>query len=157
LELRVEKKIAVPSKRMSSARRAYDLIRGYVNHGWDHLSETEEGAAQGELKEAMESLAPRSDPVTAAAPKGAAPVVEPEPITLEQARKLFDVSPNATSRQIVEVYDMLRETIDLGKFPEGSESWQRARMVGRRLDGARNILIQNIDPTVRRFERLEIE
>jgi hypothetical protein len=135
---------------MSTARRAYDLLRGYVSHGWDQLSGDEEKSANEELRNAIESPAPYQPSSTIHSQS------EP-PITLEQARRLFDVPPNATSQQITEVYDTLRATADLSKFQEGSDAWQRARQVGRRLDSARNILMDNIGPTVRRFERLEIE
>jgi hypothetical protein len=142
---------AVPSIRMSTARRAYDVLRGYVSHGWDQLTGDEEKSANDELLQAIESPVPNlKSQSSIQAPTEAA-------ITLDQARKLFDVPPNATSQQITEVYDALRSTADLSKFTEGTDAWQRARQVSRRLDAARNILMENIDPTVRRFERLEIE
>jgi hypothetical protein len=136
---------------MSSARRAYDIVRSYVSHGWDQLSDSEESSAERELKAAIESPAPYSS----GGPKDERRE-EPQ-ITLEMARKLFDLQPNATTKQITEAYDLLRSSTDLKRFPEGSDSWNRARLLGRRLDVARNILMDNVDPTVRRFERLEIE
>ena len=136
---------------MSSARRAYDVIRAYVSHGWEQFSDRDEAEAQDELRAAIENPLPPSGRVTRNDN-------QPEPtITLEAARKLFDLAPNAGTRQISDAYDSLRKATDPAKFTEGSDPWQRARLLARRLDAARNILMENVDPTVRRFERLEIE
>ena len=40
---------------MSSARRAYDLLRGYIAHEWERIQGVEEDFAEAELNEAIET------------------------------------------------------------------------------------------------------
>jgi hypothetical protein len=140
---------------MSEARRAYDILRGYVNYGWDHVAHREESDAEQELRTA---IATTIEPSPVPVPSYTSSVIPSESaITLDQARKLFEVSVHATSQQITQAYDELRMVADPSRFSEGSSAFHRARLLMRRLDAARNLLMENIDPTVRRFERLEIE
>jgi hypothetical protein len=78
-------------------------------------------------------------------------------LDLETARKLFDLPSHATSRQIELSYESLRGAVDPAHFAEGSAARIRAMDLQRRIDFARTLLLENIDPTVRRFERLEVE
>ena len=78
-------------------------------------------------------------------------------VTLEAARTLYGVKESATSKQIAAAYEELRLTADPTRFPEGSEARKRANQLMQRIVSARVVLLDNIDPTVRRFEGLEIE
>jgi hypothetical protein len=51
----------------------------------------------------------------------------------------------------------LIQTIDPQKFPAGSAARDRATQLRRRIEASKAVLLENIDPTVRRFEGLEIE
>ena len=137
---------------MSTGRRAFDIIRGYVNHGWDQIQGNEESNAEREFREAMASPGTQSTPTEVALPR------KPEaPMTLESAQKLLGLSPNATSKQIQSAHDELRGMVDPTKFPEGSLEQLRAKEVVRRLTVAKQTMEANVDPTVKRFERLEID
>ncbi len=125
------------------------MIRGYVNYGWDSLRGSEESEADKELREAIAQPSP-----TVATPTHRVP--EP-PITIDLARRLFDLQPNATSRQIQEAYDKLKSAVAPEKFAAGTEAYERSKQLLRRLDSAKQVLLDNMDPTVRRFEGLEIE
>lgn len=141
---------------MSTGKRAYDLLRGYVNHGWDLLQGREETAADAELRQAVER--PYREPSEAEL-ENVRPVSTPPkpPMDLATARKLLSLDEKASSKQIHAAYDEIAAVVDPKKFPAGSPADLRARDLLARLSEARRILLANIDPTVSRFERLEID
>lgn len=133
---------------MNSGRRAYDIVRGYVNHGWDRLSGVDD-QAEAELREAMENPAP---PPTPAAPA-------PPPMTVEIARRLLGVEENASARQVEKAYDDLMKAIDPNRFTADPQAAARAKELGSRLRMARELARANAqsDPIADRFSGLEIE
>jgi len=137
---------------MEPARRAFDIIRGYVNHGWESLTGSDETEAERELREAIEK--PAKTVESSGRPEAAEPKVE---MTIEAARTLYGVKESCTSKQITAAYEELRITADPTRFPEGSEARSRANQLMQRIVCGRQVLLDNLDPTVRRFEGLEIE
>jgi hypothetical protein len=141
---------------MSSGKRAYDILRGYVNHGWDRLQGSEQNTAEAELREALEQplgrpmrQTPESNPETASRPIAS--------ISVEAARRLLDVPATATSKQIKAAHDGLRTKLDASRFPAGSEAQERSRHLCFMIDAAQRVLIDNLDPTIKRFEDLQVE
>ncbi len=138
---------------MSTARRAYDILRGYVSHGWEQFQGTPEGDAERELREAIEqpiASAPKPEPQTK--PEGPTSAV-----SVEMARRLLDLGPEATSKQIDAAHERIRKAADPDRFPSGSDARARAVHLTRLIDAAKRVLCDNLDPTIRRFEGLEIE
>jgi hypothetical protein len=138
---------------MSTARRAYDILRGYVSHGWDQFRGDPEEDAERELREAVEQPYP-SERRNAPEPQEQRPVTA---VSVDTARRLLDVGPDATSRQIEAAHEKLRRAADPGRFPVGSDARMRADHLTRLIDASKRILCENLDPTIKRFEGLEIE
>lgn len=132
---------------MSTGRRAYDIVRGYVNHGWDRVSGVDD-TAEAELRAALENPAP---------PTPAAPT--PPPMTVDVARRLLGVEEGASARQVEKAYDDLVKAIDPTRFNADPPAAARAKELGSRLRMARELARANAqsDPISDRFSGLEIE
>jgi hypothetical protein len=137
---------------MSSSRRAYDILRGYVNNGWERIQGGEENSAERELREALEQPNPSTPPYQA----NERPQLV-STLSVESARRLLDVPAEATSKQIKEAREKIRATVDPSRFPSGSAARERATHLLKMIDGAERVLIDNLDPTIRRFENLQVE
>lgn len=138
---------------MSTTRRAYDILRGYVNYGWERI-QGEQTAAEQELREAVEQPYAESGISQDRLAEAAAPTVS---MSVDSARRLLDVNPTATSKEIAAAHERVRKAIDPSKFRSGSDAQGRARHLLRLIDGAKRVLEDNLDPTIKRFEGLQIE
>jgi hypothetical protein len=132
---------------MSSGRRAFDIARAYVNHGWDRLS-TVDNEAESELREALEKPVPE----TPAAPP-------PPPMTVEVARRLLDVDADASKQQVQKAYDGLAKAVDPARFNADPQAAARAKELSSRLRVAMELAKASAkdDPLADRFSGLEIE
>ena len=81
----------------------------------------------------------------------------PAAVTLEDAYRLLGVTENATTKQIQAAYDEVATLLDPAKFDENSPARARAEDLLRRLKSAKRTLDDNVDPTVKRFEKLDID
>ena len=138
---------------MSSARRAYDILRGYVNNGWERFQGAEETDAERELREALEQpnrVAAESRDVDSVPHKVTS-------MSVDRARRLIGVPPEATTKQIRVACQDLRKIADPNLHRDKPENESRARQALFAIDAAERVLIENVDPTVRRFENLQIE
>lgn len=134
---------------MSTARRAYDIVRGYVNHGWDRVSSLDP-QAESELREALANpLPPAASPT---APK-------PPPMTLDVARRLLGVAEGASVREVRKAHDDLAKAIDPARFTADEQATARAKELSSRLRMALVLAEANAksDPIADRFSGLEID
>ncbi len=140
---------------MSTGRRAYDIVRGYVNHGWDRLTSIDD-AAEAELREAMQPTMPPAPPSAGNVPE-AAP--KPPPMSVDIARRLLCVQETASGRQIQKAYDELAKAIDPSRFDADPQAAARAKELGSRLRMALGLakLHAKEDPLGDRFSGLEID
>ncbi len=127
--------------------RAFNIVRGYVNHGWDRVSGVDE-KAEAELREAMEN----PTPPTPAAPK-------PPSMTPDVARRLLGVDEGATKRQVEKAYDDLAKAVDPTRFTADPQAAARAKELSSRLRMALELAkaTAKSDPLGDRFSGLEIE
>ena len=132
---------------MSTGRRAYDIVRSYVGHGWDRVSGVDD-RAEAELREALESPTP---PTPTAPP--------PPPMTVDVARRLLGVEEGTSARGVEKAYDDLVRAIDPARFAADPQAAARAKELGSRLRMARELARANAksDPISDRFSGLEIE
>lgn len=132
---------------MSTGRRAYDIVRGYVNHGWDRVSGVDDHA-EAELRAALETPQPQ----TPSSPP-------PPPMTVDVARRLLGVEANASARQVEKAYDELVKAVDPSRFSADPQAAARAKELGSRLRMALELAKANAksDPISDRFSGLEIE
>lgn len=136
---------------MSTARRAYDLLRGYVNHEWERLRDIDVSQEERELYAELDS--PLAQPISQDAPATPTTTVEPK----EQARRILGVVDNAPFTDIKQAYDRLRQRSDPKNFPENSAESRQAAIILQRVQWAYGVLTEGMDPTEKRFGSLEIE
>jgi hypothetical protein len=128
---------------MEGARRAYDVLRGYVNREWDRLQGDHERDALTELDAPLtfRESAPELPPI----------------IDLPQARNILGVSADASFHEIRDAFRRIDERSDPAKFPTGSPEAAKAADIRRRVRDAFALLSEHSDPTERRFGTLEID
>ncbi len=134
---------------MSQTRRAFNILRGYIDREWDRLQGLEWFDAQKEL----------DSPTIPAQP--ATPVEPPKELSPEEeldlARKILGVSESATFAEINKAYERLVKRSDPARFPEGSEVQAQAEQIHRRVSLAYSKLAATFPSTEKRFQGLEIE
>lgn len=137
---------------MSTGRRAYDMLRGYVNREWERMKGIEVSDAERELNEAL------WNPASATRPSGAQPAPAPQPQDPKAyARRLLGVSADTPFDELRKCYSRLTKRSDPANFPAGSEEAKQAATIQRRVNWAYNTLIADMDDTERRFRSLELE
>ncbi len=141
---------------MSTGRRAYDLLRGYVGREYDRLQSVSRISAEMELEQAM------NDPALGANrafTHTESKRVEPrEPVDPKaHAARILGVTPSATFEEIRKCYETLNKRSDPTNFPEGSTERSQASEIQRRVQWAYQTLTENVDATEKRFRSLEIE
>ncbi len=140
---------------MSTGRRAYNLLRGYINREWDRLKEWERLDALRELDKPID------------APQGEKPVEEspdktviyvPEGTTRPQAAlQILDLKEGASFTEIRHAFVKISRRSDPSNFPEGSMEQAQAKDVYRKAHWAYRILTEDMSDAQKRFGSLEIE
>jgi hypothetical protein len=138
---------------VNEGRRAYDLLRGYVNREWDRLQGLD--PAQRELEEAL-------DPTyKSQVPHERENVSEYEPVFVgdekDQARRVLGVGVNDDFNTIRQAFEKLNRRSTPSNFPEGSIEAVHAAEIQKRVNWAYAVLSQDIDETEKRFRSLEID
>ena len=140
---------------MDGARRAYDILRGYIGQEWERISAPTPGPKSSEdyAREAFErEMAKLPQPPPPSVPSAVAKVLTPE-----AARTILGAEPDETFGAIKRRYDRLVERADPDRFPKGSEEARQAANIRTRVNAAFAVLREAADPTDRRFGSLEIE
>jgi hypothetical protein len=138
---------------MSTGRRAYNLLRGYVHREWERIKDIDREQAEAELQDALDSPAPippKRD--TSAARPGTS-----EPLDLEDkahARRVLGVAENAGFEDIRRAFERLNRRSDPANFPENSPEAREAADIQRRVHWAYDLLTEGMDATERRFRSL---
>ena len=133
---------------MSDAKRAYDLLRGYVNREFDRLR----GIDLWEAERELDSPATRT-------PQTTEPQI-PQSIPEDQdalARRVLGVSESAGYEEIHKAYEQLRSRCEPGNFPAGSPEQAHATELARKIEAAYQRLTESVPTTEKRFRTLEIE
>lgn len=139
---------------MNEGRRAYDLLRGYVNREWDRLQSLGMDPAEAELEAAL-------DPTIGQIPnerENAAPY-SPQPVGDEkdQARRILGVRANDDFTTVRQAFEKLNRRSTPSNFPEGSTEAIHAAQIQKQVNWAYAVLSQDIDETEKRFRSLEID
>ena len=139
---------------MSTGRRAYDILRGYVNREWDRLQGIELSDAERELNDSFQ-------PGSAARSGGGTPesqvATSHGPLDAAKAREILGVGPEASFADIRKAYDRISQRSDPGNFPPGSVEARQAEEIHRRVHRAYSLLTEGMDATEKRFRSLEID
>ncbi len=135
---------------MSTGKRAYDLLRGYVNHEWDRIHGLFEQNAADELQESLDM------------PYKGQPIASQESpqytvLTAERARQILGVDPTADFDGIQAAFEKLNKRSNPVNFPAGSAEAKQAADIQRNVHVAYALLTKDMDATERRFRSLDIE
>ena len=142
---------------MSEAKRAYNLLRGYVNREWDRIKSLELAKALEELdKPSLET--PAVEEAKTAPHEEVTKIIIPEGMDVkEAARKILGVDEKASFDQIRHAFEKLNRRTQPGQFSEGSEEARSAIHLQRRVQWAYSILTVETSDAEKRFRSLEIE
>jgi len=133
---------------VSVGKRAYDLMRGYVNREWERIKDVDRQYAESELDEPIVRRAPLP-----ADSQGPVPSIEPR----ERARQLLGVAQNASFQDIRKAFERLNKRSEPANFPVGSSEAAQAAEIQKRVNWAYQMLTENVDVTEKRFGSLEID
>lgn len=137
---------------MSSAKRAYDLMRGYVNREWDRVRGLERLEAESELR-GETSLARETFAQNHRGPIEAAYGTDEQ----HAARLILGVAEGADFREVRKSYERLDRRSDPEKFPAGSDEQKRAAELRERIRWAYRKLTADVSEQEKRFGSLEID
>lgn len=140
---------------MSTAKRTYDILRGYVNREWDRIQGIELTDAERELSDALDNPAPRPRPATGAAVETIDADTSASEVAI--ARRILGVDEGASFAEVRTAFDRVVKRTDPVNFPAGSPEAQQAAEIHRRVHRAYDILTEGMDATEKRFRTLEIE
>jgi hypothetical protein len=136
---------------VSTGKRAYDLLRGYVHQEWDRIQGLERTDAIQELDDALDATSPNFK----MPPR---PKVDIPPQDAETyARQVLGVAAKADFEAIRSSFEKLCKRSDPSRFPQGSAEAQQAADIQKRIYWAYDQLTKNLDETEIRFRSLEIE
>jgi len=136
---------------MSTGRRAYDVLRGYVNQEWERIRGVDDKDAISELNESVEVTSVRVERSV---------TIEQETVSTDPqgwARRILGVAPEADFSEIRKAFERLNSRADPTKFPVGTAEARQATDIQRRVQQAYAILTDGIDTTEKRFKSLEID
>ncbi len=153
---------------MSIPERFYRIARGKLGElkEWIDRVDTEyaadpSGRAARELDEAVSNpVGPVVNPVRSAS---AAPVApgsinsQPIPDPLGYHYRIFGLQPGADFAAVEESYRKLIARADPSRFPLGSDDAAKAADIRSRIETSFRALRDELDPTARRFDRLEFD
>jgi DnaJ-class molecular chaperone len=137
---------------MSTGRRAYDILRGWVSHEWDRIREIERDLAQQELQQSMETVRTPSANLESEVEQKLA-----KEDALEHARNLLGVKESASFEEIRRAFDKLNKRSDPARFPVNSSERSQAAEIQKRIHWAYQLLTESMDSIRKRFGSLELE
>lgn len=139
---------------MSTGKRAYDILRGWVNHEWDRIREIERDLAEDEMRQTMDQPAVTRT-VTREMTESEVAAAKEDART--HARKLLGLKEGASFEEIRKCFDRLNQRSDPAKYPEGSAEQKQAADIQTKIHWAYTQLTDGVDSIDKRFRSLEIE
>ena len=139
---------------MSTGRRAYDILRGWVSHEWDRIREIEHDLAEQELRESMDQL---KQPSAKPCETSEAEAVLAKEDAMAHARNLLGVGDKASFEEIRKSFDKLNKRSDPARFPNGSSERTQAAEIQKRIHWAYQVLTDSMDNIQKRFGSLELD
>ncbi len=140
---------------MSTTRRAYDLMRGYVNNEWERIKGVEDSYAEQELQAAIDD--PRTGRTSTAKPEPEATRPTPTPDNKERACQILGVQTGCEFALIRVAFERLNKRSEPTNFPQNSPEAAQAETIQKRVRWAYAVLTEGMDSTEVRFGSLEIE
>lgn len=135
-------------------RRAYDLLRGYVNREYDRIRGVDLDEAERELNESLSQPMP---PKTASSTPTSSKAEESPLSKDERARRILGVGPEAGFDEIRKSFERLNKRGDPSRFSPGSPEREHAASIQKSVQWAYAVLSANVDSVEKRFRSLEID
>jgi DnaJ-class molecular chaperone len=142
---------------MSTARRAYNLLRAYINREWDRLESVFRADAERELEESLTTTTAPASPQTSDHSERADEETSGEERRLEEAYRVLGLSRDASLTDLKRAYKRLSERSRPANFPEGSEERKRAARIHLKVQEAYDTLLPLLDARLRRFKSLDLD
>ncbi|MEZ5163772.1 MAG: DnaJ domain-containing protein [Fimbriimonadaceae bacterium] len=143
---------------MSEAKRAYNILRSYVNREWDRIKNVDLDAWR-ELDEPTKAK-PGSTPEQTVDSTLSDPT-NPANRTANDfeatARTILGVTAKADFEEIRKAYEKIHKRSQPDNFKEGSAEQEHAAELLRKATWAYNFLTKNVSQSEKRFRSLEIE
>lgn len=140
---------------MREAKRAYNVLRAFVNQEFDRIKSVDVMEAWRELDEtpgqSTESSAQSVSELTQVNAEANANELE------ATARTILNVTAKATFDEIRKAYERISRRVQPEQFTEGTPEAQQAGELLRKATWAYQYLTKDISPAERRFRSLEIE
>jgi len=150
---------------VSEIRRAYDLLRGYVNSEWDRIKGIEWDDAWKELNAATRTPDARDlaeSELSAVDSVSEQPRPTPREVPTEvdlkaQARQILGVGPSDDFETVRKAFEKLNRRTQPDNFPAGSEEAKSASALRARVQWAYTVLTAEMSQSEKRFKSLEID
>ncbi len=142
---------------MSEFRRAYDLLRGYVNREADRIRGIDLHKAWEELQEGLAAPTSASDPPLESVTETARVDELSDEQREQAARQILGVDESAGFEEIRRAFEKLNRRSQPANFPEGSAEAENARAIHLRVNWAYRELTKGTSEMEKRFRSLEIE
>lgn len=141
---------------MSTARRAYNLLRAYINREWERLESVFRADAERELEESL-NPAGRSRPQQTPEPTLPPKAQTEEEKRIKEAYRVLGLNFDASLIELKRAYRRLSERSRPTNFPEGSEERKRAAQIHLKVQEAYDTLLPLLDARLRRFKSLDLD
>ncbi len=142
---------------MSEAKRAYNMLRGYVNREWDRIKGLELAQAWQELDGRPGEAAEPSNTSSETA-NGVTKIVIPEGTDIKDAaRQILGVNKEASFDDIRRAFEKLNRRSQPDQFAAGTEEADHALQLQRRIQWAYAVLTAETSDSEKRFRSLEID
>lgn len=141
---------------MSSGRRAYNMLRGYINREWDRMQGVDQDKAWRELNEMVGGKNAETEARQEVMDTAAGNIQQTPEDREEHARKLLGVTKDATFDDIRKTFERLSKRSDPKNFPDNSEEAKQAADIQKKVNWAFLVLTEKMDATEKRFKSLEI-
>lgn len=134
---------------MSSGRRAYDILRSFVNTEWERIRGIDYDKALEELN---------SPPVDSSSTSSLDQLPSPTPPDpMSTARSVLGVPEDASFEDIRKAFERLSSRSEPTRFTAGSEEQVHATQIQARVNWAYKLLTAEVSTTEKRFKSLEID
>lgn len=136
---------------MSEAKRAYNVLRGFVNQEWERVKGLDLQNAWRELDAPIgEKPIPKDDSANLRSSMA--------PTELEaNARTILNVTAKANFDEIRKAFEKINRRVQPENFESGTEEAQHAQELLRKATWAYQYLTKDMSAAERRFRSLEID
>ena len=143
---------------MSLGRRAYNLLRGYINREWDRIKSWERQDALRELEATTyKPRRPKDVSATESEPERTVLYVAEGTTPIEAARHVLGVEEGASFREIHHKFAKLNRRTKPMNLEHGTEERRQAADIQKKIHWAYRTLTADMSDAEKRFGSLEID